>query len=100
MLQHHFLMVYRNFRRFKSSFLINLVGLATGLASALLIFLWISDELSVDKFFENDDRIFQVLQNSRLETGIQTMEATPGLLAKKFADNYSKMFSIKNIKNN
>ena len=82
MILHNLLSIYRNLKRFKSSFLINLVGLTVGLSSAVLIFLWIEDELSVDKFLENDDRIFQVLQNSELETGIQTMEATPGLLAK------------------
>lgn len=82
MFTHNLLLILRNFKRSKGSFFINLIGLTLGISSALLIYLWIADELSVDKFFVNDERIFQVMQNIKGETGIQTMEATPGLLAK------------------
>ncbi len=81
MFKHNLLLIYRNFKRFKSTFLINLIGLSTGLVCVLLIYLWVSDELNVDRFFENDNRIFQVMQNTKGESGIQTMEATPTLLA-------------------
>ena len=43
----------------------------------------------VGKFFENDDRLFQVMQNTQGSTGIETIEATPGLLAKALADEMS-----------
>ena len=43
MLPYPLLLLYRNFKRFKSTFFINLIGLSTGLACALLIYLWISD---------------------------------------------------------
>jgi putative ABC transport system permease protein len=82
MFSHNLLQILRNFKRSKSSFFINLFGLTLGMSSALLIYLWIADEVRVDKFFENDERIFQVMQNSKGVTGIQTMEATPGLLSK------------------
>ena len=48
MLQHNLMVIYRSFKRFKSTFIINLVGLAMGLASALLIYLWVNDELHID----------------------------------------------------
>ena len=54
MFRHNLLLSYRNFKRYKSSFFINLIGLSVGLASALLIFLWVNDELNVDKFHEKD----------------------------------------------
>lgn len=54
MLKHNLLISIRSFRKFKSTFLINLLGLASGLACALLIFLWVSDELNTDKFHERD----------------------------------------------
>ena len=82
MFSHNFLQILRNFKRSKGSFFINLSGLTLGISSSLLIYLWIADELKVDNFFENDERIFQVMQNTAGETGIQTMEATPGLLSK------------------
>ena len=53
MFRHNILITYRNFLRYKSSFLINLLGLSTGLACTLLIYLWVADELSVDKFDRN-----------------------------------------------
>ena len=42
MLPYPLLLIYRNFKRFKSTFFINLIGLSTGLACALLIYLWIA----------------------------------------------------------
>lgn len=64
MVRHNLLITYRNFLRYKSSFFINLVGLSTGLASVFLIYLWVYDELAMDKFHEKGSRLFQVLQNS------------------------------------
>ncbi len=77
MFYHSIKLIYRNFLRFKSTFLINLIGLSTGLACTLLIYLWINDELSYDKFLEHEDRLFQVMENQISSTGIITQEATP-----------------------
>ena len=63
MLKHAITLAVRNFRRHKSSFIINLIGLSTGLACALLIFLWVNDELKMDKFHANDDRLFRVMEH-------------------------------------
>lgn len=60
MLRHILLITYRSFLRNKSSFLINLIGLSTGLACVLLIYLWVNDELQVDKFHEKDEQLYQV----------------------------------------
>ena len=81
MLRHTLLLIYRNFKRYKSSFFINLTGLSTGLACVLLIYLWVNHELNVDKFLENDSQLYQVMQNLPTPNGIETTEHTPGLLA-------------------
>ncbi|MGD1893421.1 MAG: ABC transporter permease [Cyclobacteriaceae bacterium] len=81
MLRHNLLLTFRNFQRYKSTFLINLIGLSSGLACALLIFLWVQDELNVDKFHANDDQLYQVLHNIPTSEGILTTETTQGLLA-------------------
>ncbi len=86
MIRHNFLLTFRNFQRYKSTFFINLIGLSSGLACALLIYLWVNDELSVDKFFENDDRLYQVMQNTQRADDMETIEATPGLLAKSLQE--------------
>ncbi|MBD0259902.1 MAG: ABC transporter permease, partial [Cytophagales bacterium] len=87
MLMHHLLLTYRTFLRFKGSFFINLIGLSTGLACTLLIFLWVHDELSVDKFHEKDQRLFQVAKRHEDATGkrISVYDWTPGLLAEALA---------------
>lgn len=71
----------RNFRRHKSSFFINLIGLSTGLACTLLILLWVSDELQMDKFHANNDRLFNVMEHQQYAEDIMTTHSTPGLLA-------------------
>lgn len=81
MFRHYLLLILRNIRRFRSSFVINLVGLSTGIASALLIYLWVVDELHVDKFHDNEGRLFQVMANHANSDRIETMEATPTPLA-------------------
>lgn len=86
MFKHNILIILRNFKRNKSTFFINLFGLSTGLAGALLIFLWIHDERNVDKFFENDGRLYQVMQNFELPQGIQTWNYTPAPLAAALSD--------------
>ena len=50
MLKHFLIIFIRNFKRYKSASLINLFGLSVGLASTLLIYLWVNDELNMDKF--------------------------------------------------
>lgn len=50
----------RNIQRHKVYSLINIFGLSLGLASCLLIYLWIHDEKQYDQFHENRERIYQV----------------------------------------
>ncbi len=82
MIKHYAKIIFRNFGRHKSTFFINLIGLSTGLACALLIYLWVSSELNVDKFNKNDKNLYQVMENVKQSSGIITQEATPDMLAK------------------
>ncbi|MCB0611257.1 MAG: ABC transporter permease [Lewinella sp.] len=82
LIRHNLLVSYRSFLHNKNTFFINLTGLSTGLACVFLIFLWVNDELHVDKFFEHDKQLFQVLQSVQGPNGIETIEATPGPLAR------------------
>ena len=72
---------WRNFWKDRSFSFLNLLGLSTGLACALLIYLWANDEWQVDRFNANDDRLFQVMQNAPDQSGVVTVESTQGLLA-------------------
>ena len=81
MLKHNLLLIYRNFLRAKGFFLINLVGLSTGLVCTLLIYLWVRDEVSMDKFHTKDSRLFQVMEFQNYADEIMTTTSTPGILA-------------------
>ena len=73
--------LFRNWKNSKSSLLTNLVGLTTGLTCALFIYLWVSDEFSIDKFHEKDSQLYQVMTQSQTSKGVEVSEATSGLLA-------------------
>ena len=81
MLKHNFLITYRSYLRNKSSFLINLLGLSSGLACALLIYLWVADEVSVDKFHEHDAQLYQVMRKIQRPDELTLGVSAPGPLA-------------------
>jgi putative ABC transport system permease protein len=76
---------WRNITRDPRFTVLNLFGLSTGLACTLLIYLWVNDELQVDRFNEKDKQLFQILMNIETPNGIETGEQTPGLLADALA---------------
>jgi putative ABC transport system permease protein len=79
MLKVYFTLAWRNLTKNFRFSVLNLIGLSTGLACAILIYLWVSNELHVNKFSKNDARIYQVMHPST--NGDQASENTPGLLA-------------------
>ncbi len=60
MLRNYVKVAIRNLLRYKTFSLINITGLALGLASAILIILWISDELSYDRFHTYADSTYRI----------------------------------------
>ncbi len=85
MFYHNLLLIFRNFKRHRSTFFINLVGLSAGLACVLLIYLWVNDEWNMDKFHTNDAQLYQVMANHYDSEGIRTIASTPDLLAETLA---------------
>ncbi|MFI5153919.1 MAG: ABC transporter permease [Chitinophagales bacterium] len=85
MLKSYFRTAWRNLLRDRQFSLLNLIGLSIGLACSLLIYLWVADELRVDKFHKNDKRIYQVMAHIHLPDGIHTFESTPFMLAREIA---------------
>ncbi|WP_138477508.1 ABC transporter permease [Dyadobacter bucti] len=85
MLQNYLKIAWRNLMKERQFTALNLIGLSTGLVCTLLIYLWISDELHIDKYNEKDSQLFQVMANHFHENDINTIEHTPGLLAKSLA---------------
>ena len=61
MLKNYLKIMIRNAVRHKNYSLINIAGLATGMACALLILLWVQDELSYDRYHKKADRIYRIV---------------------------------------
>ena len=87
MIRNSFKIAWRNLIKDRQFSLLNLVSLSTGLACAILIFLWVKDEKAVDKFNEKDSRLYQVIKTSVNADGtMDTHESTPCLLAQSMAN--------------
>ncbi|MEM7298812.1 MAG: ABC transporter permease, partial [Bacteroidota bacterium] len=99
MFKHNFIISFRSFRRYKSSFLINLIGLSTGLASVFLILLWIQYERSVDAFNKNDDQLYRVMAHFQLPSKKVTWEYTSGRMASSFLEEYPEVVKSTRVNN-
>jgi predicted permease len=65
MIRNYLKIAFRNLKKDKQFTLLNVLGLSAGIACALLIYLWVHDELSFDRFFDNGDRIYQVMEHRK-----------------------------------
>lgn len=71
----------RILRKNKGFSLLNLVGLSLGMACAVLILLWVHDEMSYNKFHKNYNNLYQVMENQTYEGKTYTFSALPGPFA-------------------
>jgi len=92
MLQNYFKTAWRNLGKSKMHSFINIAGLSIGMAVAILIGLWMYDELSFDKSFKNYNRIAQVIQNVSNNGEVQTWRGVPYPLADELRKNYGGDF--------
>jgi len=68
MFKNYLVITLRNFRRHKGFSFINICGLSLGLAAAVLIFLWVQQELSYDRFHTKSRRIHRILLSNPEKT--------------------------------
>jgi len=92
MLKNNLKIAWRNLVKNKTHSFINITGLAVGMAVAILISLWIWDELSYDKYHEHYDRIVQVMQHQTTNGDVGTKRALPIPLGIKLRDDYKGDF--------
>src|ERR1700710_1360165 len=92
MIKNYLITALRNLIKNKVHSFINIVGLSVGMAVAMLIGLWIWDELSFNKFTPNYDHIAQVKQNVTNNGEVQTWESVPYPLANELRKSYGNNF--------
>lgn len=93
MFSNYFKIASRNLTRNRFSSFINIGGLAVGMGVAMLIGLWITDELTFDKDNAHYNRIAQVYQHVNNNGEVQTGDAVPYPLANELRRNYSNDFN-------
>ena len=81
MFKSYFKTAWRNIIRSKGFSVINIMGLALGLACSLIIMLWVNDEKSVDAFHKNKNYLYQVYERNYFDGKIDAGYSTQGLLA-------------------
>jgi ABC-type antimicrobial peptide transport system permease subunit len=82
MFKNFFKIAGRNLWRSKSFSAINIIGLAIGMASAMIILLWIQNELSYDQFHEKKERIYQAWNQASFNGKLSSWNTTPKILAR------------------
>ena len=92
MIKNYLKIAWRNLLRNKVSSLINIGGLAVGMAVAILIGLWIWDEISFDSGFKNEARIARVMDNSWINNETQTWNSSALPLAPALRNNFGSSF--------
>jgi len=81
MIRNFFKVAFRNMFRNKAFSVINIAGLTIGMASAILILLWVQNEMSYDRFHANLNRLYEVFGNNIADGKINTGNATPEIMA-------------------
>ncbi|MFC1898096.1 ABC transporter permease [Candidatus Cloacimonadota bacterium] len=91
MIKNYFKIAIRNLFRQKVFSAINIIGLAIGLACGILLSLWISDEISFDKFHENGKNIYRVLENQSYSSQNMQVAVTPAPMAEAMKDDFPEI---------
>ncbi|MFL0353095.1 ABC transporter permease [Xanthomarina sp. GH4-25] len=92
MFKNYLKIAFRNLLKNKVYSLINIFGLAIGMAVTIMIGLWITDELSFDNYFENKTQIAQVYQSQEFNGKKGTGPAIPRPLEFVLRENHSDNF--------
>ncbi len=92
MFRNHFKIAIRNLRHNKAFSFINISGLAIGMAAAMLILLWVQNELSIDRFYEKENRIYLMYNRDKDGAGnAWAWPNTPKILATTLKNNYPEV---------
>lgn len=97
MIRNYFKIGWRNLVRNKVSSIINISGLAIGLACVLLIGLYVKDELGYDKSFKDDNRIYRVNIHEKMGNNEFVAAHTPPPVGRALQSNFPEVASFTRI---
>ncbi len=91
MFKNYFKTALRNITRQKVFSFINIAGLSVGMASAMLILLWVQNEVSHDRFHKKLDRIYSLNNRDKFNGEMLAWSATPKILAPTIKQDYPEV---------
>jgi putative ABC transport system permease protein len=91
MLRNYFMIACRNLLRNKSFSVINISGLAIGMASAVLVLLWVQNEITYDSSYENSDRLYQLWNTDKSSNGLHSWNNTPKIAGPTLKKEYPEV---------
>jgi putative ABC transport system permease protein len=91
MIKNFFKISLRIIKRYPLYTILNISGMAIGMACAILMLLWIQNELSYDRFYKNADRLYRVVQTFTYEGRSQLSAATPYPLASALKEEFPEI---------
>jgi putative ABC transport system permease protein len=97
MLKNYFLIAWRNLLRNKGFSIINILGLAIGMASATLILLWVQYVASFDQFHSKLDRLYEVFSNDKIDGTIRTENGAPSIMTIELKKDYPEIEGVSRI---
>ena len=97
MFKNYFKIALRHIGRHKGYSMINISGLAMGMACTIFIFLWVQDELSFDRFHGNKDNIYRVDTIFRTEGDTFYGSQTPATVAPFLKDNFPEILKATTV---
>ncbi len=92
MFKNYVKIAWRNLLKNKGYSIINIGGLALGMAVTLIIALWVTEELSYDRYFTNKDRVAQVFQSQTFNNQTGTGPSIPLPLEPALKEAYGDYF--------
>ncbi len=99
MIRNYFRIAIRNLKKYKAFSLINIIGLAVGLACCIVISLYVRDELSYDRFNKNADQIYRVYLNAEINHHKLHLANTCAPLGQAFTQNFPEVLNYTRIRN-
>jgi len=92
MIKSYFKIALRNIKRNSTYSIFNISGMAIGMASAILILLWVQDEWSYDRHFKNSDNLYRIIEKQSLSGGEVSFSAvSPGMLAADLKEEFPEI---------
>ena len=92
MIKNYFKIAIRNIKRYSTYSILNISGMAIGMACAILILLWVQDEWSYDRHFKNADNLYRVIEKQYFSGGeVSLFAVSPGILATTLKEEFPEI---------